>query len=741
MVFLGILLLLIPGLLATKYFFRDAAVGLLEKTGLVIFISLVLVPFVNINCALLNGRYVSLALTIITSISLSIIFAVLLAFEARTPGKQKARLTVTSKDDCLILIAAGLVCLFAGYYYTNKELILSLGSYLIKGDAECFYQQTFRVTKELNPDFKSCIPVGKVYEIICTPGNILFTATSLSFFKLFSFKITYILFTGLLFIFAYLVVNKLVERKIIALCSAVFAVLNPYILSVEVLDRNIIALAVSAILIYLILEHKNKVFLHGAVFGILSGAGLRFLPLLFIVPVVMFYYQGRKDVKAYLVFLAGFTITFTFNLPHLFFNGLNSMGETETSLALIWKMCTERLRTPFMPFPNAVFYMMNILKYFGYLFFGVILLGAIFLYKTNRKLFIIFLFIFLSLICVLSYQRNWIEADKCRIIITGFLPSYVFFAYGLKRIFLKESILRKSMAVLVSIVLPAAFVWIFASLDFAQDTGFYRKKFLYQQESPSYYGFVKKAVSRVSFFPDYKRLMVKNDLKRKSVEEELILARLFPKGGLPSYDKFEDFYSGWRQYFAPAAGTGGHDKLASDPFVYIEIDFEGLVTDLANAIRRIDYSDLCAVDLSKKEGLFDVYYADLNVSWQKQPLTTTVILRNDEIKSLKELNIDLNAFASFAKDTAGFDAINAINLKNGPVSRKTAIESAMGTFPLISENNKIIFCVPKDMNIIIRNWFVNEKGSPYKVDGWSVKAGKNGAYKAEFFYNEPESYL
>ncbi len=739
MMLLGVLLLLIPGFLAVKYFFRDA--GVLEKTGLWIFFSLALVPFVNINCALLNGRYISLSLTIITSISLSIIFAVLIACRVRTGQGQKASRPEVSKNDWLILIAAGLVCLFAAYYYTNKEFILSLGSYLIKGDANCFYQQTFRVISQLNPGFKSGIPVDKVYEIICTPGNILFTSTALSIFKLFSFKITCILFICLLFIFVYLIVNKLLKQKIIALCSALFAVFNPYILSVEVLDRNIIALTISAVMFYLILEHKNKVFLHGLIFGILAGTGLRFLPLLFIVPVVMLYCYEHKPAKAYAVFIAGFAITFTFNLPHLFFNGLHSLGETEPSLGLIREMYSRWLRTPFVPFPNMVFYVLNILSYFGYVFFGLIILGGFTLRKTNRKLFAAFLFLFLSVIFVLAYQRNWIEADKSRIMLTGFLPLFVFFAYGLKRIFTKGSILKKSMAGLACVLLPMIFVRAFSVLDFGQDTGFYTRKYLYQQESLLYYGFVKKSICQVSVFPDYKRLWAKNNLGRKAAEEKLIFERLFPEEDLPCSDTFKDFYSDWRAYFSGRKNARTYVKAASVAYAYIEIDFDRLVTDLAGAVKRIESAELCAIDLSRKEGLFDLYYADLNPSWQTQPLPVSIMVRDEEIKYLNALNIDLNAFASFSKDEAGFDTVNAIHFKRSPNLKKIALESGMGSFPLIAENNRVIFCLPKDLKIIIRNWFVNEKGSPYKVDGWVVQADALGVYRAEFFYNEPESYL
>ncbi len=177
-------------------------------------------------------------------------------------------------------------------------------------------------------------------------------------------------------------------------------------------------------------------------------------------------------------------------------------------------------------------------------------------------------------------------------------------------------------------------------------------------------------------------------------------------------------------------------------YVYLKIDFEKLATDLNNAVEVVNEQDLVAIDLGKKDELFNVYYADLNVTWQENKLPVCIMPDNDNIAYLKELSIELNAFISLGKDEDGFDIVNSINYKLNPQLMQTGYQTGMKSFPLYEEANKMIFKAPKGIKIIIKNWFINgENGVPYKLDSWCVSQYKKGNYKAEFFYNEPESYL
>lgn len=239
----NVVFMLISGVFAYRYFLKNTS--LLERIGLTLFLWLSVVPFVNINCVFFNGKYISNSLTILNSI-LVIIFLGCLIFYSR--GKNKLDKSIpwgVSKTDFTVLIIAVLTAIIMLYYHSNKEFLFSLGVYFKETGVECFFKETFRTSIDLNPQR---ILALKTYEINCAPANILPTSIFLPIFKFYSFKIAYVLFIFLIFIFTYLLINKLNRSKFIGLLTAIFAILNPYMLSVEVLHRNVMALAVSGIL-------------------------------------------------------------------------------------------------------------------------------------------------------------------------------------------------------------------------------------------------------------------------------------------------------------------------------------------------------------------------------------------------------------------------------------------------------------------------------------------------------------
>jgi hypothetical protein len=271
------------------------------------------------------------------------------------------------------------------------------------------------------------------------------------------------------------------------------------------------------------------------------------------------------------------------------------------------------------------------------------------------------------------------------------------------------------------------------------DEEFYQRKFLYQSESSGYHDLTEKFLLDISILPNYKRLFTKLDLKRKACEEKIVFDRLFPKDGLPGFIKFKNFYSEWKQFFLKDVRRSQRDSVSG--YSYLKIDFCKLVNNLSGSVEKINYSDMPSIDLKTKDALFDVYYTDLKVDWQTEILPVCLILRREEIEYLKELNIDLNAFVSFGKDDTGFDTIYPVNFKVKPFLNEYGHKGGMGSFPLISENNTLVLYVPDDLKIVIRNWFINDNGSSYKIDSWCIKQDNKGNYGIKFFYNEPESYL
>lgn len=231
----------------------------------------------------------------------------------------------------------------------------------------------------------------------------------------------------------------------------------------------------------------------------------------------------------------------------------------------------------------------------------------------------------------------------------------------------------------------------------------------------------------------------KLNLKNKRAEEGIIFKNIFAKGGLLNSGKFKDIYREWVEQY-PFNDKRSPISLSKN-YNYIKIDFEKLAIEPVNAIKKVGYSDICAINFEAKDNLFDVYYAGLNVSWQEQMLPVCVFLRKEEIECLGKLYIDLNAFIGLNKDQTGFDLVYPVSIEAAGGLKKTVLGEEIESFPLFSEQNAMIFKIPQDLRIVIRNWFINEKGVPYKVDSWCIKTDEKGNYKAEFYYNEPESYL
>ncbi len=736
-----LLLILAAGFLTTEYFFQHAPLP--EKTGFTVFFSLTCLPFLAVNLSLWLNYYINLWLILSFSCLYVTVFFCLVYFR-----HEINRVTLTFERICselkrrwlflFLILLTGMVSFF---YYSNEAFILSLGSYVLRGEADCFAMQTFRLYGLLNPQGYSERLVPAVSAIINTPGNTLFTAPFLPLLKLATFKAVYISFAILLFIFVYLILQRMFLPDIIACLGACFAIFNPYVLSIEVLDRNVINLALSAVFIYTIFFHKNKVILHGLMFGIMAGTGLRFLSLLCLIPVLFWYYREEKGAKDYMLFFVAGLFTFSFNIPHLMHHGFQSLGETRSSLSLLKESFTRWMRTPFVPFPNLLFYTVNIINYFGYLISAIILFGLGSVFGRDRKKALFLLSFFLAVLGVLSVQRNWIQSDKYRIIVTAFLPLYVFFACGAESL-IRRMNMKKIGLFALNLLFLFGCIRFAASLDFPQDKSFYERYPLYQTESHAYYRLARGTVSQTPFLPNYRRLFTKLDFTHKRKKEQLALNQLFPPHNLPRYTRFKEFYSQWDvlgNHKCPFSSPGKDSKPRE---VYIKINFEKLCNDIQDAIRIIPHEELPAIDLVNREELYDLYYTDLEVTWQAESLPVCVFIDPKKIDYLKTCTIDLNAFSSSGNNSFGLDVVSPIRVHSPDSPRHSARQPALPAFPLLHQQQSIVIRIPDDMKVLIHNWFVNgEDGASYRRDSWCIQRDKGGEFSIHFFYGEPESYL
>ena len=722
-------LYLIVGIMLTMIVIRPER--FLELLGYTLFFSLSAVPFLLILIALALPTYISLPLAV--GVAIAVIIGLALPFRKVLREHKVPR--PTAKELVVVLVAVAVAATMFTYF-TSSETLLSVASYLTRGEAKCFEMQTFKFVPGLNQG-QPAKNIRDMYSIISTPGNALFTTGLTPFFGFYTFHALYVMMHAMLLLFVFLFIDRLVERFSIALVVSVFAVLNPYVLFMEVLDRNLMACAVSAVLLYTVVRYDDRYALHGFVFGIGAGVGLRFLPLTFLVPILLLYVFGKKPRRAYGIFLGVAALVFAFNIPHLFFHGFSSMGETTPIWKLLIRAFVKYPRTPFMPFPNSIYYPVLILKFFGLIVGALLLTGLVAMIVENRKMALVLALMVLPTYLVVASQPNWIEGDKARIMINTLFALMAFIGYGLhvltrkKRLFVFAPVFV-AVTLALLILAPAS-----SSHYFPPRQKMYRNKPLYQRDNVQYNRLLARTISRVSVLPDYRILFRKTDLSLKKVEEAVVKSTLFSPDGNAKLIENE-----WvKRWIDPSSVTAPPEAPDADKYVTLQIDLERLVDSYEPAVARVEENSNIFIDLQDKPGLLDVYFKQCKANWQGPPIPIVSFPRKQEVTAQKELFIDLNSFTSFGTDELGFVRVNLISFK-GEIAKETyAQKTAMTALPQDNSLCVILVRIPEDYRIVIRNWFVDlTNGTPHRVDSWSIEADEQNP-KAVFHPWEPESYL
>lgn len=731
-VFFTLLALALVGYLTTKTFFSKSS--FIETFGYTLFFSILIVPLITTILNFVLGIRYRLDYTLFISILLIIVY--IIRFKMTKTSLAYFLPKKIKSEDIIVLFILLIIIIFSYLYYNNSIYYLSLVAYTEKGESNCFYMLTFALQQELN----RFLATDTVYNILSTPSNSIFTASFHTSLGADNFKIMYIVFQALMFLFMFLLVNLFVEKYTISIITALFSIFNPYLLSIEMLDRNFLALVVLVILFYTLFNYKDKIFLHGLLFGVVSGLGIRFMPLMFIIPILIYYFSHHKKFKDYTLFLSLFLIVFCFNIPHLRYYGLNSLGETKDWISLGIIAFTEWLRTPFMPYPNIFYYLINIMRHFGYIVSSIMILGTYFLYKKSKIKLLISSSIFILPFLTLSIQRGILESEKNRIMIISFLGLYTFFAYGI--FYLYENIVNKKklffktlLSLIIITFLLFSFVNLITRFNFAQDNSVYNNKLLYQRETQEYYSFLKGRFSEVGILPGYDLLGNKLNILKKRNEEESIVYNILNKGYLQDY-KPKDINS-----IEEEVKERENDFFNATDYVTLRIDFERLLKEPNDAVSISNENKDLFINFQNKKDLLDIYYKELNVSWQQEILPLTIFPMTPEVYMMNKIYLDLNSFISYGTDEMGFEKVNSINYYFYKNAYDYATKTGILALPSKDNNPEILIRIPINSKVVIRNWFINgANAQPFKIDGWIITL-KEGIPSIKFYYNEPESYI
>ncbi|MDP7113178.1 MAG: hypothetical protein QGH45_14490, partial [Myxococcota bacterium] len=523
MVVAGLGVLLLVGVLASAWFVRRGSLA--ERLGYALILAVGAPPLVTSILALGLSRHVTAGLAWGVMLGLLALFA---ALHGATRLRH-LRLPRPGADDALVAILTVAVGAAAAVHYTDAELLLNLAAYLDTGEAKCFYMQTFELTAGLAAGAAGPRP-ELFFDIINTPGNTLFTAGLMPVLGLHTFRILYVALAVALFLFVRLLAAELTGRRGIATAVALFAVANPYTLSIEVLDRNLIALALSAVLWHAVRVQPRSHLLHGLIFGALAGSGLRFLPVIHLAPLLAMYAAGRARPRGYLTFGGAALAVAAINLPHLARHGLHSLGESEPLWRLVLVAITEHSRTPFLPYPNAELYALNLLGHLGLAVAAAVLVGAVVAWRRDRALAASLVWIVAVPFVVLACQRDWLEGEKLRILLCGGLAWILWLALGLDHLFRRGRPGRRLAAATAALAAVGG-IWLgLAHVDARADIETYVRKPLYQTETPAYVTQLREAFAPLTLLPGYHRPFLKLQYPRKRQVARSIRANLFGAG-------------------------------------------------------------------------------------------------------------------------------------------------------------------------------------------------------------------
>jgi hypothetical protein len=635
------------------------------------------------------------------------------------------------------LLAAGGVAGLTGVLHTDAELLLSLAAWLDTGEAECFYMQTFALVGELNPG-RPAAGVRDAWSIVNSPGNIIYTAPLMATLESATFRAVDVLFRVLIFLFVQLTLFRWTRHRLLALLGGLFAVLNPFMLSVEVLDRNVVAAGLTAALLFSLRTRPEQLFAHGWLLGLLTVSGLRFLPVCFAVPVVAVPQSRGWTVRQGGTLLAATVVPLAVAAPHLRHHGLHRLGETEGLLSLV-SMTLEHLpRTPFLPFPTGIFYFLDVLDLLGLLVCALAVVGALRLVRREPAWAVALVVPVLAIAFVLGIQRDWIEGDKARIALEALVPIVLLAGLGAADLF--EGAHRRRSAtrdlVLATLVLAVGGLGV-ARIEVPPDPGTYLHHPVYQTDTPERMAPARRTLRRFGLLPDYRRPGLKLDIARKRAEEATLRAVLFAPGSA-------------RARRAAAAGWWGGDDADPPPrrtpsasTVDLAIDLARLPGDPEGAVRTLppDPSREVFVDLTAGDELLDIYFRTAVVPWQPQPLPMTALPRRAETWALGELYLDLNAFTAYGTDEFGFVRVAPIHFRQLPDGRRAALAHAMTALPNDDRSSVVVVRIPEEFRVLVRDWLVDGvSGTPHRIDSWLIETDGTGA-RVRFLYGEPESYL
>jgi len=367
-------------------------------------------------------------------------------------------------------------------------------------------------------------------------GTSIMLAPWFVFLKLFGVRLFFALLGLLIAVFIFFTLRNLNLRFLICLFGALIAALNPYMLSLNKLNPNIVGMMFISVIIYLILSKKSSWLLIGLVYGIFGGVrneGILFLPAI----IYFLCTSSDRKIKDILLFFLGALITI---IPILYWNyfafgnilmhptqfsGLEGFRPTFTHRFLFWKfnfngmfnwpLYTRIVRTPYFAFPVFLLLPLILINSFGVILSTLAVNGIVRFFKEKRRWLIFLILWFLPMYILLSAMENWSEL-KTSFLLLCLNPIIIFISLGL------EDLIRRisSPKYIIRTVCLAVILWSTVRLLFFTDF----------QADPRWYLRFPRVLQKkeISFIGDDLRTKPESPSEIFTQKKDLTRARIIP---------------------------------------------------------------------------------------------------------------------------------------------------------------------------------------------------------------------
>jgi len=315
------------------------------------------------------------------------------------------------------------------------------------------------------------------------------------FLGIFGFRFLNALIIALTFLILYLTGKKMFKKEFLCLLLAVIVIFNPYFISINRLNPNVIALFAMSVLIFFMLHEEKNYFILGLLYGILGS--IRYEAVIFIPAVLFILYKTEKRhfVRNTAIFAASALIAI---LPFLLWNKFAFSGflvhPTQSPLLagfrpvfphtffgikfnfnglLNYPFYMGLIRTPHFPYPVFLMLPLVIAKSFGLLLFSLMFFGVFYLTKQNRNASLFFLIWIITLFLFLAPQENWDEFKMTYILLM--LPIIAIFAIKGIETFIYKISFRKILVLILILILLVSSINIMSNLNFPADGRWYKR--------------------------------------------------------------------------------------------------------------------------------------------------------------------------------------------------------------------------------------------------------------------------